>query len=225
MKDKLVLLILFLITIFPAIAQNNENILKYLDDGGIATSKYMGKINLTSLYEGEISLSIERRLGDHTALEFGAGLLLPYYKDPVFYDLLTNPDPEDFTFNKPKTGYSFMANPKYYFGDEWDGLYCALPLRYRIYPEQIHLFDVSVNLGFQKVWDNGLVLDISTGIGVTLQMSKDNHSYIFDASSKTDIDWESAGIIPGDGIENSEPHKVRILMPVSVKVGYRFKSK
>jgi hypothetical protein len=224
MKNKLILFTLFLIAIFPAIAQNNENILKYLDDGGIATSKYMGKINLTSLYEGEISLSVERRFGDNAALEAGAGLLLPCYKDPVFYDLLTNPAPENFTFNNPKTGYSFMINPKC-FADEWESLYCALPLRYRIYPGQIHLFDVSINLGYQKVWDNGLVLDMSAGIGVTLQMSKDGHSYIFDAGSKTDIDWESSGIIPGDGIENSEPDKVRVLLPVSVKVGYRFKSR
>lgn len=225
MRGVFTLFIFILIAAFPAIAQNNKNILKYMDDVGIAKSKYMGKLSLTSLYEGEIGLSVERLVTDYMSIEAGVGLLLPYYKDPILRNLLTNSNPEDFTFDNPKTGYSFMVNPRYYTNDYSEGFYCSLPLRYKIYPGQLHLFDFSGNIGMQWVWDYGLVLDISAGIGGVLQMSKDNKSYIFDAGNKTDIDWEDYGIEPGDGIENSEPSKFRTLFPASVKIGYRFKSK
>ena len=219
------LLLLFLVNSFFSISQNNTDIFKYLDDGGISTSKYTAKINISSIYEGEISPSIERLFSDNFALEFGVGLLLPSYKDPIFYDLLTNPDPTDFTFSDPKAGYSIMINPKYYMKEYSQGFYWALPLRYRVYPGQIHLFDLSASTGMQWTWDWGLVLDVSLGLGLTLQDSKDKKSYIFDASSKTDIDYEAHGIITGDGVGNSEPSKIRILLPFSLKVGYKFKSK
>ncbi|WP_029904478.1 hypothetical protein [Prevotella sp. 10(H)] len=225
MKNRLIILLFSLIPILPLVSQNNKDILKYLDDGGIATSRYIGKINLTSIYEGEIGISLERLISDNFAIETGVGLLLPNYKDPLFYDLLSDTHSEDFTFNDPKTGYSIMINPKYYLKELSEGFYWALPLRYRIYPGQIHLFDFSMNAGIQWVWDSGIVLDFSAGIGATMQNSRDKKSYIFDAGNKVDINWESNNIVPGNGIENSEPSKIRFQIPVSVKIGYRFKSK
>ncbi|MBK5721198.1 hypothetical protein JGH11_09985 [Dysgonomonas sp. Marseille-P4677] len=222
---RFILLLFFLVNALSSVSQTNTDILKYLDDGGISTSIYTAKINISSIYEGEISPSVERLFSDNFALEVGVGLLLPSYKDPILYDLLTNPDDDDFTFDDPRTGYSFMVNPKYYLSEQSQGFYWALPLRYKVYPAQIHLFDFSTNLGMQWTWDSGLVLDVSLGIGATIQDSKDKKSYIFDASSKTDIDYEAHGIITGDGVGNSEPAKIRFLLPFSLKLGYRFKSR
>jgi hypothetical protein len=121
------------------------------------------------------------------------------------------------TFGKPNVGASLLIEGKGYATNSFIGpLVYSLPVRTRFYPDQLILVDVAITIGKQWTWNSGFMIDFSVGIGSQFQNSIDKETYLFDAESK--IIYDNTGI----ELDNQYPNKMRIIIPISLKVGYRF---
>jgi hypothetical protein len=203
----LVPVLFFFPFVLAAQEKTESSIDQYLDDGGISTAKNFLKINLISVYQGDLGVSLERRLSKDFAIEVGAGVLLPYFNDYFIY-----PETNGSTFYKPNVGGSLLLEGRIVM----DPLIFCVPLRVRFYPYQLRLFDVSANLAIPWVWNNGFLIDLSIGIGLQFQKSLNEKTYLFDANSL--VNYDSAGIQS----DNVYPEAARLIFPVSLKIGYRF---
>lgn len=218
-----IILFIFSINLY---AQESE-ILKYLDDGGISRAKNLIKIEPLKLYEGNLQLNYERYIAENWSLEVGAGVLLNYYNQPIPWNWLAKVEDEDCTLNNPNTGLSLMVAPRFYAAEWSESFYFSIPLNYKFYPKQMHLIDCTVTFGWQKIFDNGILIDLSAGLGMKFQNSIDKKTYIFDASSRNDNKELIEAFPPGTelDIEESFPDKIKAYAPLSIKIGYRFRTR
>lgn len=187
---------------------------KYVVNRDFKPTNNFVRISPTSIYQGDVAIYYERLLTEVFSLEAGVGVLLSYYNDEPINQLLGKADK---TFDKPKTGFSAFLSPKVYM-DDVDEYYFALPIKTRFYPGQITLIDAAISTGKQWVWDNGLVINVSVGIGIGYQHSLDDKTYIFKADQR--IHYEQGPGLPI--LDDEYPDKIRIIVPLSLKIGYKF---
>ncbi|MDH6355212.1 hypothetical protein M2132_001549 [Dysgonomonas sp. PH5-45] len=200
------------ILLFSSVAfaqKKTSGIDQYLDDGGFSNAKLLGKVNLTSIYQGDLHLSMEYLVSKEFSVEAGAGVLLGYYNDDPLNNFI---DTGDDSLKNPKMGFSLSAVLKYY-KDGMDFFYISIPGRARFIPGQIQLYEVSFAPGKQWVWDNRLLLDVSIGLGIQHQKSMDSKSYAFHAEERMSHSESSY---------ESFPTKNRLIIPIAIKLGYLF---
>lgn len=154
-------LVLISIPVFP---QTDKNA-KYFDDGGIADTKNVLKIGLTSIIIGDLPIFYERVLSRSASLEFGVGLLLPYYNPEIIQLIFNNS-----VITNPDGGFSLWLEPKFYVYDSApQEYYLSLLLRRRQYSQDgdnIVFYDFIGNVGYQLFFKSKYVTDLSYGMGL-----------------------------------------------------------
>ena len=179
------------------VAQTDENA-QYFDDGGLSNKKTTVKLNVAAVVTGDLPLSVERAFGDRFVLEAGAGILLPYYLREIPELIFPDEDLTDW-ITDPKSGYSFLIQPKFFLGEYPRGSYLGLQYRRRHFnmtEETVTFQSVTFNWGFQLPLGERLVMDYGFGLGfrgVTL-----------------------------DSETRSEPSELELAIPLIVKIGYLF---
>lgn len=139
----------------------------YFDDGGVAGSRNLLKINLLAVVHGDLAFNYERILSKRFSLEVGAGILLPYHI-PDAAELIL----EEFPIQDPKNGYSLWIHPRYYVLDNAaERFYLGIQLRRRNYNldnagnQTIIYSDITYNCGFQWIIGKRYVFDLNYGLG------------------------------------------------------------
>jgi len=138
---------------------------EYFDDGGIAASKNIVKLNVLSAANGDLAFMYERVAADAFAIEAGAGLLMPFYYREFPVNYLERTDISD-----PGFGYSLWLQPKFYRrynAPEYD--YTGILIRYRHYSQDNRIItykDVVLNYGIQFLFGNRFYFNYDIGIGI-----------------------------------------------------------
>ena len=157
---------ILLISHHKVIAQNDsiQDNSYYFDDGGISESKNLVKINVLSIVNGDLPVYYERIIGKSFSIEFGAGILLPYYIPELPQLFLDEPEIEN-----PDFGHSLWIHPKYYIQHEAPELnYLGIQFRRRSYTQDnqaIIFTDLTFNYGLQLIVGKRLVFDYNVGVG------------------------------------------------------------
>ena len=151
-----------------------EDVSKYLDDGGISSSKNIVKINLSSTAMGDASVSFERVLANAFSLEAGVGKIMPYYVEGSFWEVIQNG-----YSNKSFSGYSFTINPRFYKSKEAPEFgYVGIHLRRRNIDygdfSNNQITDLTINSGKQIILGKRIAFDIDSGIGLRTSLRTDN---------------------------------------------------
>ncbi|MCL2651810.1 MAG: hypothetical protein FWD60_12430 [Candidatus Azobacteroides sp.] len=215
------LLLFFGILSGNVIAQNaNEtsSISEYINDGGRSKSANILKTDLVMIYQGTVPFIWEHLFSRDFSLEMGAGIVLPYYNRPPV--MLEN-DIGQNSLRTPNLGGSFHLSPKFLTSLSnargFEAFYASIPLSIRYYTGQLSLFDAAVVFGKQWLFTNNrLVIDISAGFGINCQFSLDKKSYVFNAEDRYTT------VIGNVFTDESYPETVHFIIPVSIKIGYRF---
>ena len=194
----------FIILFIPIVSIEAQNDTKtdnseYFDDDGIDNAKNIFKVNLLSIYHGDLPISYERIIGESFGIEIGAGVILPYY-NPDLPLLLMKPETvEDFQpgLKNPDSGHSIWINPKYYFyNDGPDSRYGGLLFRSRKYNQGDEVFiqkDFIINSGTQFFVYKRLLMDIDYGVGFRIHSQK-----------------------------NIETNSFLVIVPINLKLGFIF---
>lgn len=136
----------------------------YFDDGGISDAKNVIKLNILSTINGDLSLFYERVLFNSFSIEFGAGLILPYYitELPKLFS-------DEAEIKKPDSGYSLWIHPKYYFQQKAPELYfIGIQIRRRNYNQDYQTIvytDITLNYGLQLILAKRIAFEYNIGIG------------------------------------------------------------
>jgi len=163
-----IILMIFILSIshYKVIAQNDsiQDNSYYFDDGGISESKSLVKINVFSIVNGDLPVYYERIIGKSFSIEFGAGILLPYYI-PELPQLFSG----ESEIANPDFGHSIWIHPKYYVQHESPELnYLGIQIRRRNYNQDnqtIIFTDLTFNYGLQLIVGKRLVFDCNVGVG------------------------------------------------------------
>jgi len=167
MRKYCVLLINIFVFFNLAFSQNAND--QYFDDGGISTAKNAVNVNLASIIVGDFSIGYERDVTNYFKLEFGVGVLLPYYNTELLPYYL-----EDGVNNQiinPKSGYSFFVYPKIHMVTEYlKGLSYGLMYRHRNYTlesnDNVRYNDYSFMIAYRFSILKYFVIDSSYGFGI-----------------------------------------------------------
>lgn len=180
-------------------AQMNDETAAYFDDNNISSGNNLIKFDLVSLIHGDLAFSYERFLIDQISIEVGAGILLPYYTPQLLYIIDSEMEEEDpFEITDPHSGYSFLLRGKYYYDIYREGGYFAMQYRHRNYKltdSRVIHNDLTFNYGYQIIFRNNFLLDLSAGIGARFKKA----------------------------IEIETFKQVEFLYDISIKVGYILK--
>ena len=173
-KIQVILLVyILLISHHKVIAQNDsiQDNSYYFDDGGISESKNLVKINVLSIVNGDLPVYYERIIGKSFSIEFGAGILLPYYIPELPQLFLDEPEIEN-----PDFGHSLWIHPKYYIQHEAPELnYLGIQFRRRSYTQDnqaIIFTDLTFNYGLQLILGKRFVFDYNVGVGFSFKTQK-----------------------------------------------------
>lgn len=179
---KKALFLLFFLWNLTSYAQQTDVNDQYFDDGGISTTNSIIKVNFVSTLMGNPMIHYERLLAKFFSVDLGVGYVLPYYI-PEFMELATfEPYVE-----KPKTGYSFSVNPRYWpLKNAPEGFYYGLLFRQRHYnceSNTVILRDITYVIGGQYNLTRHVNLNIDMGIGPMFSKYSKLDSYYFETFS------------------------------------------
>ncbi len=172
MKKLIPLIALLLLFILPstramAQADSTVDLSYYFEDGGISESRHVFKLNIFTIYYGELPLHYEYVVSESFSVEAGVGLLLPYFvQDPILeymdWPLIVNEG----------IGYSLWLFPKYYFRKGAPELnYAGIQFRQRNFNaenQKVIYTDLTVNYGVQLMLGRRIAIDYVVGAGVKI---------------------------------------------------------
>lgn len=191
------LLFSFLFLIINCNAQQDDNVSKYFEDGGISNSKNIAKIYVLSAITGDLAFGYERLISDRVAIEGSVGFLLPYVIDPIPLTFKN-----DDVIQSRSTGSSMSLQIKLYPFDNVDNWYQGIQYTNRsftINENDIRQHLIVFNGGYQIRIEKHFLLDFAVGLG-------------FKVDKKVSGEFD-----PLEDEDNTE-----LIVPLSFNIGYLF---
>jgi hypothetical protein len=146
----------------------------YFDDGGIASSRAIFKVETIAIIHGELPVLLEVFVKQNFSLELGAGVILPYYVHD-FLPLLFN---EGQGFKNSEFGNSFWLSSRLYMREAPESNYWMLQARRRNFVNT-NVTEITFNFGKQKIFGKRWICDYGIGLGLRFQKYS-QEAYIFD---------------------------------------------
>ncbi len=147
------------------LAQQDEDLHKYFDDGGLSARKNIVSTNLLSPISGVVGLRYERGIGKRFAIEVGAYKLIPFY----LYELIL-PINFYFSYFEPKGGWGISLSPHVYFFDKAPEYHYMGP-RYGFRKHSLQngatvaVHDLTIDYGFNAFLGKHFMFCYDLGVG------------------------------------------------------------
>jgi hypothetical protein len=141
---------------------SSDSLAYYLDTGSPnKIYKSSIKINPIAMLNGDIPIYVDIYLSKLLNIEFGAGVIRPYYIVGYSFEEYQQ------TILNSDSGYSLWLHPKFFFNrkDNKDS-FCSVAYRYRAFNEgtlTTTLRDISLNWGYSIIYPNRIALDAHVG--------------------------------------------------------------
>ena len=185
---KLLILVLLLFTLekinSQTIISDTSELSEYFADR-TTEAKNIIKINVLSIFAGDLPIYYERVITKQFTLEAGVGIILPFYVFE-FSGLYS----EEQIITDPDGGYSFWFHPKIYFWRAPDEMYFGLQYRFRKYYENdmsVTYSDYSINYGYQWILGTHFVVDANIGLGFRVRNLPDDFDPWVEDYKKTTV--------------------------------------
>jgi len=185
-----------------------------------ATAVDLIKINLISVFSGDIGINYERKLLNKIAAEAGVGVTVKNISREGLIDFFEVEDASRSAKIKRtyKPGFSFTASVKYYPNDASKAFFFAPMFRYRhynseatieaqrgVFKEAITLSDFLLTVGYVDYIQNAIFLEYFAGVGIRNR----NQSLVSTTESGT--------------IEPNKIIKMGPLISLGLKIGFQVK--
>ena len=203
-------LILVLLVIMCKLSAQQDSIAYFLNDRGLSRYKKVAKTDLSQILKGNVMCMLETEISGNVRMEYGAGLLTANLVEPLFnrfYRQGTDVFDKGFTSVKMKPGFSLYVSPRY-TDIKFPWIYVSSNLLAEYYIGQLFVTDLSFTFGYEFNLNKNMILDVSTGIGMDMQVSSDGYYYVHKNRLFTDKSLT---------VQNS----ISPYFPISVKLGYR----
>ncbi len=158
---RILLFLLSLSLLQPAI-KAQDDVSKYFDDGGIATSSKIIKVGFDPI-NGEFPIIFEHRLARHISVEWAAAPVLLMRQVKLYEDIK----------NTSPLGINIWANLRLYLKGYYERFYVGVQPRLNFLDGKTYSDIVFFNCGYQIPVNGRLIFDINAGMGVRIYKKED----------------------------------------------------
>jgi hypothetical protein len=147
------LMVSFMVWVY--IAQAQDDVSRYFEDGGIAKASRLIKVGFDPV-NGEIPFIFEHQIAKHISVEWGASSVFLKRQAKLYEDIQ----------NSSAMGFNLWVNLRIYLNGYYERFYVGFQPRVNFLDQKTYTDIVFFNCGYQRPLSGRWVFDINAGMGV-----------------------------------------------------------
>jgi hypothetical protein len=203
---KQLLFFLFSLLVSVSVFSQKSAVASYLDDNGRSNARNILKLEVSEILKSNIQLIWEHSINENFSLETSVGFLV----HGSFKPILNKSIGDELIYENLSSGFSLGINPVINVKG-LESLRYGIPFKLHYHFGQAISYELCMTIGKQWFLTRNIALEIGGGIGLNIETSLDDYSYIFDSNLR-DRGYLSVKDDVG----------ARVVIPVFAKIGYVF---